>query len=152
MANIELLDQVIAKIEAEPETWDQDTWGRADVFDETTETACGTAYCVAGHVSIMTGAKPMWRKKVESYWDNEAQEFKYREYWYFNDVQAPDGRFRSVEGYASDQLELDYGDANRLFHHANSFDDIKEMRNMLANGEDLREYEYADYDVVDIDE
>jgi hypothetical protein len=47
MANVPLLCKVLEHIENHPEEWDQKNWK--------TETACGTAYCFAGHALVMMG-------------------------------------------------------------------------------------------------
>ena len=44
--NIERHNAIIAKIEANPQCWDQTTWH------------CGTAHCYAGHAQIESGVKP----------------------------------------------------------------------------------------------
>lgn len=45
--NKQLADQVLAQIEAHPETWDQTDWR--------TQRDCGTAYCFAGWAVEMSG-------------------------------------------------------------------------------------------------
>lgn len=41
--NFEMLDRAIAKIEQDPESWDQAVY----------HSLCGTAHCIAGHVQIL---------------------------------------------------------------------------------------------------
>lgn len=48
--NLPLLRKVLAQIDQHPEEWNQQEWF--------TETACGTAACVAGHACLMSGDKP----------------------------------------------------------------------------------------------
>lgn len=48
--NLPLLRKVLDHIDAHPEEWHQRFWAI-----NTTETACGTAYCIAGHAAVMTG-------------------------------------------------------------------------------------------------
>src|SRR2546421_3342307 len=70
MRNIELLDKVIEKIEADPETWNQNAWaigsGTNAVQDDGGKwnpgPECDTAFCVAGYVALLTGAKFEWHK------------------------------------------------------------------------------------------
>lgn len=51
--NTDLAERVLAQIKDHPETWNQD--------DYAIQTDCGTAYCVAGWASVMTGATcDMW--------------------------------------------------------------------------------------------
>src|SRR5207247_7524818 len=70
MRNIELLDKIIAKIEAEPESWNQGRWAigsgenafRDDNGHLQPGPECNTAFCVAGHVAVETGAKFNWMR------------------------------------------------------------------------------------------
>jgi hypothetical protein len=52
--NLSLLDKVIDRIEAEPEAWDQGSWGDVDVDNGIyqPEQPCGTTACFAGHAVI----------------------------------------------------------------------------------------------------
>lgn len=50
--NVPLLDKVLSHLIAHPDEWQQQSWAR--------RSACGTAYCVAGHVAVMTGHDVDW--------------------------------------------------------------------------------------------
>jgi hypothetical protein len=83
--NMPLLDAVIDRIEAEPERWDQGSWGDIRETAEEAE-ACGTTNCFAGHAVIIAGVmkmqvfKDVWRYDDEEHtsmeirWLNEAGE------------------------------------------------------------------------------
>jgi hypothetical protein len=49
--NLPLLQKALDHIEAHPEEWDQESWGR--------QTACGTTACLAGHIALMDGWTPV---------------------------------------------------------------------------------------------
>lgn len=48
--NLPLLRKVLEHIDAHPEEWYQSSWGI-----HTPQSACGTAFCVAGHAVMLSG-------------------------------------------------------------------------------------------------
>jgi hypothetical protein len=61
--NWPLLVQTIEQIILHPETWKQGDWAQ--------ETDCGTAFCVAGWVTHLAGAKPAFRPLDPDYEDED---------------------------------------------------------------------------------
>lgn len=53
--NVDLLRQVMAQIEAYPESWNQGNW-----FRKTPDTECGTTACFAGWTCQLTGWEPLY--------------------------------------------------------------------------------------------
>lgn len=103
MANIELLDRVIAHIKANPESWDQMKYANW----------CGTAFCVAGHAALM--ANPTFRVRDGDLIDPANVE-KWHS-WHYAGAQA---------------LGLDPDQAEVLFSALNSLERIEAMRDALA--------------------
>ena len=137
MRNIELLDKIIAKIEAEPESWNQGRWAigsgenafRDDNGHLQPGPECNTAFCVAGHVAVETGAKFNWmrygvRIEIEAH-----------------HVVGENGHLQSIDNYAKEKLGLTQSEADDLFDLYNSLDQIKEMRDIFVlRNEDGYEY------------
>ena len=74
--NLPLLRKVLDHIDAHPEEYEQATYTRT--------TSCGTAYCIAGHAAVMTGATFINPLLVES----------------------PDGEISKVDEYARSVLGI----------------------------------------------
>jgi hypothetical protein len=124
MANIELLDKIITKIEENPEQWNQKYWISADVANPETGESCGTAYCVAGWAVTLAGATPVWNRfsSMKTTAINATTGF----------CTFDAGRIRGVEDYAMELLDLPEEDAHELFHADNTLDDIKRIRDELV--------------------
>lgn len=101
--NLDLLDAVVAHIEAHPEQHNQGEW------------ICGTAACVAGRTVLMSGWKPV-------YFNLPALDTVSVE---------KDGQERGVRGLAQELLGLDRDTANELFWATNTVDDIRRIRDEL---------------------
>lgn len=75
--NIPRLSDIVSRIEANPEVWDQRVW----------HSRCGTAHCVAGHAQIDSGEPENPKKAYEDglEWleltEDEAE-------WLFNDSRT----------------------------------------------------------------
>lgn len=52
--DVPLLRKALEHITAHPEGWNQEHWAQ--------KTACGTAFCLAGHVAVMSGHEPLWER------------------------------------------------------------------------------------------
>lgn len=112
MANIELLDRIIAQIEAHPELWDQGTWARP--------TECGTAYCVAGWVAELTLPLPLAIRNAVI--DTE-----------FVDFRDASGAGHDWDTYGREALGLNGDQAEEMFASSNDLTRIKAMRDALAH-------------------
>lgn len=112
MANIELLDRVIAHIEANPEAWDQRQWA--------IQMPCRTAFCLAGwtvHIAH-PDAQPEWSDVThEAFGVTIPGDLM--PYWsYFN--------------LASQDLDLTTGQASMLFDELRTLAEIKKIRDLVA--------------------
>lgn len=109
--NVELLDRVMAHIEAHPETWDQKTF------------RCESGMCVAGWAAQLGGG--LWLTGPE---DNFCHHLVAEE-------GDPDGDIREWRGTrsvpvwsrAARLLGLDDHEADRLFGPGNTIDDLREI-------------------------
>lgn len=136
MANIELLDDILATIDEHPENWNQGLYAVADPSGSFAErlrsgdphptlelnATCGTAFCVAGWAAVKTGAEIDW----------------YVGFWHDPNVYAT--RLKNGEEihmYARRVLDLSRDDAIILFDPLNTREDLQEMRDILASGESL---------------
>ena len=64
--NTELFERIADEIEFFPESYDQQSWGMMIEGAKAKQTACGTAFCIAGHASHLTG----WLPLHPGEWDN----------------------------------------------------------------------------------
>lgn len=64
--NTELFERIADEIEFFPESYDQQSWGTIIEGAKAKQTACGTAFCIAGHASHLTG----WLPQHPQEWDN----------------------------------------------------------------------------------
>lgn len=111
MADIELLDQALAAIDADPESWDQMCYAR--------RTDCGTAHCVAGHVAKLRGGKPVFLGPAAD-----------------TSIVEVDGVRWSYSEFARRALRISPEQSGCLFHEANSREDLQAMRDALAEDPD----------------
>lgn len=109
MVNIDLLNRIIDHIEQHPETWDQRAWAQ--------KTECGTAFCVAGHAVNF------------AYPDLVAQAVG------IGNLYLPD--HESWRKLGVEALELDFIVADILFSSDNTLDEIKAIRDALAQNPDI---------------
>lgn len=137
MANIELLDEIIAAIKAHPENWDQSYWasakhdgtfaqrfsdGQNPELSLTPE--CGTSFCIAGWVAVLTGAKIVWDLDDEK---------RYSLYGYRVII---DNDTETIAEYARKALELDLEQSYMLFYGFYTLEKIVKMRDALAEDPD----------------
>lgn len=127
--NLPLLRKILAQIDAVPESWVQSTWGlvwnslTGDIIADQrrqsgqARATCGTAYCIAGHVAVLTGWEPSgWSMgEASSYWMDE------------------DGRERRVSVIARDALGLTNEEAEMLFHGDNSRSEVQLLAEIIAS-------------------
>jgi hypothetical protein len=52
------LELAVKTIDADPASWMQDAWGL--------RTACGTTFCVAGHIIHQSGVQEMWQHLIDT--------------------------------------------------------------------------------------
>jgi hypothetical protein len=88
--NVEVLLKVADRIEADPDSYSQQTWG--------VRSACGTAFCIAGHVAVATlpPERLVWQPSM---WAKD--EFALVE------VILDGGRTDTVQNYAQRTLDFD---------------------------------------------
>lgn len=105
--NLELLDRVMAQIEAHPSTWDQEFWAKRLIDDAGNE--CGTAFCCAGW------AVKIARPDLEFIWEGRAA----------SRVRDPAAALTDdIEDVARRLLGLTAAEADNLFNEDNTFDDL----------------------------
>lgn len=107
---VELLSKVMEYIETHPEKHRQDVWA--------IRAPCGTAYCFAGHVVVMTG----WTEIIEP--SGKGYECtKGMERHYISDV-------------ARMELGMEHGDCQLLFNYKNSVTDLRQIVDkLIANNQ-----------------
>lgn len=101
--NLDLLDAVVAHIEAHPEQHDQTTW------------FCGTTACIAGRTALMSGWKPYSFKPGHT----------------SHSVVFKDDEVRHVEDVARDLLRIDQDTVDDLFNPDNTLGDILRIQREL---------------------
>lgn len=107
-----LLEGALIHIKEHPEEWNQGYWGRT--------TACGTTFCLAGHVAILAGAEAPKNISTLDFWR-----------------VRPDGSFYSccpesgsslntlhVSDYATQALGLTKGQTTALFNHTRTLEQL----------------------------
>jgi hypothetical protein len=108
--NLPLLRKVLDHIDAHPEEWEQGSWAI-----QSSRYSCGTAYCLAGHVAVMTGHEPAW--------DSIAQgEF-------YADHTTADACIGDV---AQAELGITTEEADALFQADNSRTALREISEIIA--------------------
>lgn len=123
--NYELLDEIMAFIEAHPGTWIQDSWYKnvhpetGDIFlEQVTEeveeqNACSTSFCFAGHVALHEGF-PNPPKTNTDPWARL--------------VVVDDREYHEdVSDFARETLGLTLEQADALFDSGNTLQDLKTM-------------------------
>lgn len=111
MANIEELDRALKWIEENPEQHDQSVFAQ--------RTSCGTAMCLAGVVAMLNGWTPIFRS--DGY---EAEQTEMAE--------DGNGERGSIPMVAMCLLDLGNDEADRLFASTHDLDDLKRLRDELA--------------------
>jgi hypothetical protein len=120
MPNIDKLNAVLAKIKADPKSWDQSQW------------ICGTVACFAGHAVLMEGAQPA----------PPSEDFqRYRTVTPHTDQALLCGQIVDVSAAAEAILGLTPLQADYLFEQDNELEDLERMVAALVRGEtDLEPY------------
>jgi hypothetical protein len=113
--NLKLLDEALARIDANPDEWEQVRW------------RCETAMCLAGHVAHAAGAT--W---VAPY-DSDGG-------WLA--VTVDDGQTKAMVGdFARDALGLRPAQADALFSATNTREGLQAMRDLLAESPGARYFD-----------
>lgn len=110
------LDGALAWIGDHQEQHDQDVWAST--------TPCGTTYCVAGTLANLAGGELVW------------EDYSWRRPGHLTAslVKLPDGSMELISNYAARLLGIDPegGIVDRLFYAAETYDDLKRLRDELA--------------------
>lgn len=106
---IVVLDGALTWIEENPERHRQTTW-----FSPARGRDCGTTMCLAGVITFLAGATPVFSAEV---WDR---------------VLLPDGKERYVEEYAAELLgvRVESRVADSLFYEADDLGDLRYFRDL----------------------
>lgn len=122
--NLDLLDEAIARIEANPDEWRQGVW------------RCGSGCCLAGHVALAAGAT--WAADAD---DPDVSEDEYEAVIPSGDVVAvhvatyAKSALRIPRDWLSDLLG-DGEDMRDLFYGGNTLAQIKDMARDLHAAQD----------------
>jgi uncharacterized Fe-S radical SAM superfamily protein PflX len=104
--NLPLIDDVMHHIDTHPEQHGQSYW------------FCGTTACVAGHVALLSGWRPVFKAPCElAFCDCQT----------FTSQVEKDGERRRVSDLAQDLLQIDADTADRLFYGGNTVDDLHQV-------------------------
>ena len=114
----DLIDEQIAWAEAEEAKGDMSAWNQSDWVDNA---PCGTAYCIAGHVVFS-------HPDVEVVFPNLGYDASVGVVYF-------DGRPQLVADVAQEVLGLGTCCASDLFDAYNTIDDLKYIRDGIAQGE-----------------
>lgn len=129
MADIARFDRALDHIEAHPERHEQGVWVRKSVN-------CGTAGCIAGWVV------------VQEYPDAEFVQDSHDHGGSYSSVALPGG-VESIEQVARGLLGIDTGQGDALFASGNTLDELRAMRDLLAERPDVPGYNLADLRATD---
>lgn len=118
MPNYELLRDVLTHISLHPNTWNQETWGSA--------TPCGTTYCLAGHVVMMSDhdVSLHWIDVLEVDVTDSAQR-------QVVSGVIDDGRLRNIDEVAAEILDIPYATIGHLFYSFTS--DVQTLWNRIED-------------------
>lgn len=108
--NVPLLRKALEHITAHPDEWKQDEWAK--------KTACGTACCVAGHVTLMQGHEIDFDRA-----DTYGAMVKY----------TSTGEY--IEDVARRELGLTDIQAEAMFHPSNRLHSLWSMASSFTDGE-----------------
>lgn len=104
--------------QGKPSEWDQNVWGRKAPTD------CGTACCIAGRQALLDGGK-----------------FVMTNFPHVTTARMPGGRVVDVSDYATGRLGLTTEQAEVLFESDNDLDDLRDIIDRIAQGDQF-EYGY----------
>lgn len=116
MAHNELLERVMAHIEAHPDQHSQGSYF--------TPTACGTTYCFAGHAAVMSGAEPPTFHAGKSWFvSNDTLKSFAPGLSRYEDMEEP----MHVSTFAGVKLQLSDVQRNFLFSAATTVPELRAM-------------------------
>ena len=110
--NLPLLRKVLEHIDAHPKEWRQDSWAT-----RTSASACGTAFCLAGHAVVLAGGELHWDKELGV----------------ASEVTMPDGSTMSIQKAAADLLGLTSYEALHLFYAKNNRHAVQFLAEAIAD-------------------
>ena len=150
--NVPLLNAVIEHIEANPDDWYQGDWRTlrsflVDPADEATPTDCGTAMCFAGWAAELSGAEYAYPAGDSTIVDHVTYGGDIDSVEAAHIVNTDEGLVH-VQDYATRALGIDEGQANRLFHGANTISDLK---NHVARIIEQGRIEQANRDIAEVE-
>lgn len=116
--NVPLLQKALDHVEAHPEEWDQESWGR--------QTPCGTTACLAGHIALMDGWTPVLRTPFGDWIYVEKNGVRQTA----GDAAAESLGVSDVSAYGSNHEYVGY-----LWSGINSRVDLWRIANVLAEGQ-----------------
>ena len=111
--NLPLLRKVLEHVDAHPDEWNQHAWGM-----QTSRSACGTAFCIAGHAAVMAGLTPVWKRTGDE--------------TFMHSVVDADGNEVFVAYAAQDALGLTGAEQEQLFWLYNSRADVQTVAERIA--------------------
>lgn len=124
--NVPLLRKALEHITEHPEEWRQGDWAlRCDQPTEVTngqgecETFCGTSFCLAGHVAVMTGHEISWRQNPHATGTSNS-------FWVVGGDRISD--------VARDELGLTERQAESLFAGSNTLDYLWRRASLYTDG------------------
>jgi hypothetical protein len=123
------------------ESWrdDRDDRHRIEDFDDPLDEACGTAFCHAGWIATLDGAK--WAAKVDQYPMPllKGDRVAHPEYCTCppQDRYCTCGNDMPVSVYAAERVGLSDPEAEALFAAHNKVEDLRAGTKALVNGEDV---------------
>src|SRR6478609_3488156 len=110
--NLPLLRKVLEHIDAHPEEWRQDSWAT-----RTSASACGTAFCFAGHAVVLAGGELLWDKETGVAFE----------------VTMPDGSTSRIAAAAREALGLTCVEASDLFYAVNARQTVQFLAEAIAD-------------------
>lgn len=108
--NEEVFRLAMKHIHEFPEEHQQEVWAQ--------RSACGTAACLAGRVVLQAGAEIMWDSN-----------------FLVSLCVTPSGERRHISQYARELLGIGQFEAEALFDHMNSVEDLEEIGEGILSGE-----------------
>lgn len=160
--NLPLLRKVISQITDHPETWDQSNWTTVllpemvssdDTFDKPLreieqQWTCQSAFCIAGHAAVLSGAEPILAGPVQDHLGEQARRGVEVRFDYDRVTQGyavpignlhvahcartADGQELPISTIAFHELGLTDEETNLLFDGDNELVDIRFVCNEIA--------------------
>jgi hypothetical protein len=123
MPNIDKLNAVLAKIKADPKSWDQSRW------------FCGTAACFAGHAMLLEDCKVTTPTAGFGSFGHDVGDS--------DRVEMPNGAVCNVSRAAEEILDLSEDQADALFYYDNELVDLERMIEALEDNPESDLYEIS---------